>query len=66
MREKTYGDYLPPISTGFSQLSAETVKPDGHLVIPVGDFIFYYTKFDDGRYREEEYSGFRFVPLIVE
>lgn len=42
------------------------LKPNGRLVIPVKNSIFRYTKLADGSYREEEYPGFRFVPLIVE
>lgn len=42
------------------------LKPNGRLVIPIRDSIFRYSKFDDDRYTEEEYPGFRFVPLIVE
>jgi len=42
------------------------LKPNGRLVIPIRDSIFRYSKFDDERYTEEEYPGFRFVPLIAE
>jgi len=41
------------------------LKPNGRLVIPVRDSIFRYSKSDDDGYKEEEYPGFRFVPLIV-
>ena len=42
------------------------LKPNGRMVIPIRDSIFRYSKFDDERYTEEEYPGFRFVPLIAE
>ena len=42
------------------------LKPNGRLVIPVRGSIFRYSKLNDDRYTEEEYPGFRFVPLIVE
>ena len=42
------------------------LKPNGHMVIPIRDSIFRYSKLDGDRYTEEEYPGFRFVPLIVE
>ncbi|MCK5795041.1 MAG: methyltransferase domain-containing protein [Anaerolineales bacterium] len=44
----------------------QQLKPNGRLVIPVRNSIFRYTKLADGKYREEEYPGFSFVPLIVE
>ena len=42
------------------------LKPNGRLVIPIRNSIFRYSKLDDDRYTEDEYPGFRFVPLIQE
>jgi protein-L-isoaspartate(D-aspartate) O-methyltransferase len=44
------------------------LKPNGILVIPVGDSdkqkMMKIIKTEDGGFIEEEYDGFRFVPLI--
>jgi len=42
----------------------EQLKTGGILVIPVGNFIFKFTKFSDDKIQKEEYAGFVFVPLI--
>lgn len=49
----------------FPDALLKQLKPNGRLVIPVRDSVFRYTKLEGDRYKEEEYPGFRFVPLIV-
>lgn len=44
----------------------EQLKPNGILVIPVGNSIFKFKKLADNRMQQEEYPGFVFVPLIYE
>ncbi|WP_418641098.1 protein-L-isoaspartate O-methyltransferase [Sulfurimonas sp. ST-27] len=44
----------------------EQLKPNGVLVIPVGNSIFKFKKLQDGRIQQEEYAGFVFVPLIYQ
>lgn len=39
------------------------LRPNGKLVIPVGNSIFLYQKDDTGNITSEEFSGFVFVPL---
>ena len=49
----------------FPDALLKQLKANGRLVIPVRDSVFRYTKLEGDRYRQEEYPGFRFVPLIV-
>lgn len=42
----------------------EQLKPGGRIVAPVGGSVWRFTKKLDGEWRDEEFPGFAFVPLI--
>ena len=42
----------------------EQLKVNGRIVVPINSSIWRFIKIGDSMFREEEYSGFLFVPLI--
>ena len=46
------------------QARKEQLKVNGRIVVPINSSIWRFIKIGDSMFREEEYSGFLFVPLI--
>ncbi len=40
------------------------LKVGGKIVAPVGNSVFAFDKISDNKFREKEYFGFSFVPLV--
>ncbi|MBI4120408.1 MAG: protein-L-isoaspartate O-methyltransferase, partial [Parcubacteria group bacterium] len=65
--EALYDRIIAAASAGsIPQAWRDQLKPGGVIVAPVGGSLVKLTKVSAGKFKEENYPGFAFVPLIVD